>query len=259
MCATTSPSTFLGHGRSTPAEGQSLTFTDQAEMIAQFLDAMDIESVDLIASDSGTVIAQILAVRHPERVRSLVVTNRDVHDNWPPSAFEDFTVRVAAGELPDILQQFHDDHDAYGGPEGIGRAYQRPENVTDEEIDVYIEPLATIPGRSGALARFISAFDNRHTTALADRLAELRIPTLIIWGTGDIFFDPTGARCLADTLPEACEPVILDNGALLLPSERFREVNTSIGVFGMVSSRRYAGDDASHSRDRFWMQSRSAS
>lgn len=222
---------LLGHGHSTPAQWQGLTFTNQAEMIAQFLDAIGIDVVDLVASDSGTGIAQIFAVNHPDRVRSLVVTNGDVHDNWPPAAFQGFTDRVAAGELPSIIQQFHADHDAYRGPDGIGGAYQHPESVTDEEINAYIEPLATVPGQVDALAQFINAFDNRHTTVLVDRLAELRIPALIIWGTGDIFFDLTGARWLAETLPEAREPVILDGGALLLPSERFEEVNTAIGVF----------------------------
>lgn len=224
---------LLGHGRSVPAQGQGLTFTDQAEMITQFLDAMGIDAVDLVASDSGTGIAQIFAVHHPERVRSLVVTNGDVHDNWPPAAFQGFTDRVAAGELPAIIQQFHGDHDAYRGPDGIGGAYQHPENVTDEEVEAYIEPLATVPGQAGALAQFINAFDNRHTTVLAEKLAELRIPALIIWGTGDIFFDLTGAHWLAGTLPEARQPVILEEGALLLPSERASEVNAAINTFWM--------------------------
>lgn len=222
---------LLGHGHSIPAKGQGLTFTDQAEMITQFLDAMGIDAVDLVASDSGTGIAQIFAVNHPERVRSLVVTNGDVHDNWPPAAFKDFTDRVAAGELPEIITQFHHDHDIYRGPDGIGNAYQHPEKATDEEIDAYIGPLATVPGQAEALAQFINDFDNRHTTVLADALKELRIPTLIVWGTGDIFFDITGARWLADTLPESRGPIILDGGALLLPCERFEEVNAAIEAF----------------------------
>lgn len=219
---------LLGHGYSTPAPGQGMTFTDQAEMIVGFLDALDIDTVDLVASDSGAGIAQILAVHHPERVRSLVLTNGDVHDNWPPTAFRGFTDRVATGELPTIIEQFHADHDTYRGPDG---AYQHPEQVSDEEIDAFITPLATVPGQTDALARFITAFDNRHTTVLAEQLPELEIPTLIVWGTGDIFFDLTGAQWLAETLPNAHSPVIIEGGALLLPSERADEVTAAITRF----------------------------
>lgn len=222
---------LLGHGHSRPSRGQGLTFTDQAAMIAQFLDAMNIADVDLVASDSGTGIAQIFAVKHPERVRSLVVTNGDVHDNWPPAAFKGFTDQVAAGQLPAIIEDFNTNHDSYRGPDGIGGAYQHPDQVTDEEIDAYITPLATLPGQVDALAEFINAFNSDQTTVLAEALTRLNVPTLIIWGTGDIFFDLTGARWLASTLPEAREPVILEDGALLLASERADEVNAAISAF----------------------------
>ncbi len=99
--------------------------------------------------------------------------------------------------------------------------------------EAYIDPLASVPGQIEALAAFINAFDNRQTTVLADDLRELRVPTLIVWGTGDIFFDLTGARWLADTVPGAREPVILDGGALLLPSERAHEVTAAISGFWM--------------------------
>jgi pimeloyl-ACP methyl ester carboxylesterase len=73
----------------------------------QFLDELGIETVDLVANDSGVGIAQIFTVNQPHRVRSLVLTNGDVHDNWPPADFAGFTDRVKAGELPQIIQRFH--------------------------------------------------------------------------------------------------------------------------------------------------------
>jgi pimeloyl-ACP methyl ester carboxylesterase len=91
---------LLGHGYSRARPGQGVTFEDQAEAIAGFLDVLGIGTVDLVANDSGTGIAQIFAVRHPGRLRSLVLTNGDVHDNWPPADFAGFTDRVKAGELP---------------------------------------------------------------------------------------------------------------------------------------------------------------
>lgn len=222
---------LLGHGYSVPAPGQGLTFTDQAEAIDQFLIELGIGQVDLVASDSGTGIAQIFAATHPDKVRSLVVTNGDVNDNWPPTEFAGFTERVADGDLPAIIQEFHDNPDSYRSPAGIGGAYQSPEEVTDEEVAAYIDPYIQNPAQVDALAGFINSFDNVHTTRIADKLATLETPAKIIWGTGDIFFDLTGARWLHDTLPNAYEITVLEGGALLLPSERADEVNTAIADF----------------------------
>src|SRR5262245_20541153 len=67
------------------APSQPVSFTAQAAMLAQFLDALAIDKVDLVANDSGGAIAQIFAVRNPHRLRTLTLTNCDAHDNWPPA------------------------------------------------------------------------------------------------------------------------------------------------------------------------------
>ena len=59
----------------------------------------EIDQVDLVGNDSGGGIAQIFAALHPSRVRSLTLTDCDVHDNWPPEAFKPFLAMAAAGGL----------------------------------------------------------------------------------------------------------------------------------------------------------------
>ncbi len=53
-------------------------------MIAEVIDALGIDTIDLVGNDSGGAIAQIFAAHYPQRLRSLVLTNCDVHDGWPP-------------------------------------------------------------------------------------------------------------------------------------------------------------------------------
>ena len=53
----------------------------------EVLDGIGIDQVDLVANDSGGAMAQIFAARHPERIRTMTLTNCDVHDGWPPPAF----------------------------------------------------------------------------------------------------------------------------------------------------------------------------
>ena len=38
------------------------------------------------------------------------------------------------------------------------------------------------------LDRFILGFDNGQTVRVESKLKDLQAPTLIVWGTGDIFF-----------------------------------------------------------------------
>jgi pimeloyl-ACP methyl ester carboxylesterase len=75
---------LMGLGFTEIAPAQDVSFTAQAQMIAEVLDVLGIDKVDLIANDSGGAIAQIFAAHQPDRLTSLVLTNCDVHDGWPP-------------------------------------------------------------------------------------------------------------------------------------------------------------------------------
>jgi pimeloyl-ACP methyl ester carboxylesterase len=81
---------LLAHGDTEIASDQQVSVTDNAKMLQEFLDALHIDQVDLVGNDSGGGIAQIFAASHPERVRSLTLTDCDAHDNWPPEAFKPF-------------------------------------------------------------------------------------------------------------------------------------------------------------------------
>ncbi len=56
-----------------------VSFVAQAAMLAQLLDALGVDRVDLIANDSGGAIAQIFAVHNPQRPRTLTLTSCDTH------------------------------------------------------------------------------------------------------------------------------------------------------------------------------------
>src|SRR5271168_3562438 len=88
---------LLAHGDTEVTPDQDLSVTANAKMLNQFLDALEIDCVDLVGNDSGGGIAQIFASLYPERLRSLTLTDCDAHDNWPPEAFKPFLAMAAAG------------------------------------------------------------------------------------------------------------------------------------------------------------------
>ena len=193
-------------------------------MLNEVLEALHIDQVDLIGNDSGGGIAQIFAAHNPGRVRSLTLTNCDAHDNWPPTAFGPFVEVVKAGGLRDTLNAMLADKAIFRSPGALGSAYERPETVTDEDIETYLRPLVGTDQRTRDLQRFVVAFD-KHTRQIESQLRALRAPTLIVWGTDDVYFPLKWAHWLAETIPGAKPPAELEGARIFFPEERAEAFN----------------------------------
>src|SRR5262249_14814552 len=131
---------LLAHGGTDIAPGQDVSVTANAKMLAEFLDAMKIDQVDLVGNDSGGGIAQIFAATNPKRVRTLTLTDCDVHDNWPPEAFKPFLAMAAGGGLRGTLEAMLADKNVYRSPQALAPAYEHPERVGDDAIETYLRP-----------------------------------------------------------------------------------------------------------------------
>src|SRR5579863_3655102 len=186
---------LMGLGYTEIAPAQDVSFKAQARMIAEVMDRLGIDRIDLVGNDSGGAIAQIFAVTYPERLRSLVLTNCDVHDGWPPPQVLPIIERARNGtlapifrplaEYPDRARERHE----RGESVPLFRSYAEPGVLTDEVIRLYLEPLLSSPQRIAAFERYWLAFDNAQTVAIEPALRRLAVPTLIVWGLQDIFFD----------------------------------------------------------------------
>jgi pimeloyl-ACP methyl ester carboxylesterase len=216
---------LLAHGDSEIAPDQDVSVTANAKMLREALDALQIEQVDVIGNDSGGGIAQIFAALHPDRVRSLTLTNCDTHDNWPPEAFKPFVDMVATGGLGKTLNAMLGDKSIYRSPNALGPAYERPATVTDQDIEIYLRPHVRTEQRTRDVERFVLAFDHKHTLAIEPQLRKLQAPTLIVWGTDDVYFPVKWAHWLAETIPGAKPPVELAGARIFFPEERAEAFN----------------------------------
>jgi pimeloyl-ACP methyl ester carboxylesterase len=227
---------LLAHGHTHATSGGDLSVTANAHMLREFLDALDIAQVDLVGNDSGGGIAQIFAALHPTRVRTLTLTDCDAHDNWPPEAFKPFVSMVAAGGLSDTLHAMLRDKNLFRSPQALGPAYERPEAVSDEAIQAYLAPLVSTSQRVRELERFIGAFDCSHTVAVANELRRLRVPTLIAWGTDDIYFDAKWAQWLAATIPGTRRRIDYPGARIFFPEERAQAFNADLKTHWLEAS-----------------------
>jgi methylisocitrate lyase len=161
-------------------------------------------------------------------VRSLTLTDCDTHDNWPPEAFKPFLAMAAGGGLRGTLDAMLSDKSIYRSAQALGPAYEHPERLSDDSIEHYLRPLVRTEQRTRDFERFLAAFDNKHTLAIEARLKTLKAPTLIVWGTDDVYFDVKWSRWLADTIPGTRRRVEFKGARIFFPEERWGEFDKEL-------------------------------
>lgn len=209
---------LLCHGATRERPDADVSFAGQAAALVELLDALDVGRVDLVANDSGGAIAQILAARHPDRIRTLALTNCDVHDGWPPPAFLPTVQAVLGGGLRGLLASMAADPATARAALGVGFAH--PERLSDDTLRGFLAPLLASDERVRSLERFFEAMDCAQTVAVEPLLRRLDAPTLVVWGTADVFFDVEWARWLRATIPGCRRLVELPDAKLFFPFER---------------------------------------
>ncbi|MEQ9506855.1 MAG: alpha/beta hydrolase [Hyphomonas sp.] len=223
---------LMAHGETAISADQDVTFTAQANMVLAFLDALGIETVDLVGSDSGGAIAQIVAVKAPGRINSLVLTNCDVHDNWPPAALEGIRASAPAGGLADSFAYIVANPEQMRTDQGLAHmVFENPHDISDDLTRIFLEPLTRTLERRAAFNRYVAPQDTAQLSRIEPDLRRLQAPCLILWATDDIFFGLDWAYWLQDTLPNARPVVEFDGAMLFFPFERPARVNAEIQSF----------------------------
>ena len=184
-----------GIGASAPREG-SFTIANLADDAAGVLDALEIEQAHVLGISMGGMVAQELAIAHPERIRTLALGC-----TYPGGAGSKLTDQAVVQRL---LAGF-----ATGDPEQILRA----------SFEVNVSPaFAAGAGeweRFLAMARDVPApipvvFEQLRATAAHDasaraggRLHPITAPTLVIRGDRDEMLDVLNGELIARVIPGA--------------------------------------------------------
>src|ERR1700760_3766722 len=81
------PDLPLGAHRVPMPADADLTPPGVARLIAEFLDALDLTDVTLVANDTGGALTQILMANHPDRIGRVVLTPCDAFEEFFPEPF----------------------------------------------------------------------------------------------------------------------------------------------------------------------------
>jgi pimeloyl-ACP methyl ester carboxylesterase len=126
---------------------------------------------------------------------------------------------AAAGALaPSAVELFGDLRAA--AQLSFGSSYEHLDLIDTEIVRSYLEPCIGTLERARQFERLLVALDAGDLAAVTPQLRELTVPTLMVWGTGDTFFDVSWAYWLRDTIPGATRVVTVDDARLLFPEER---------------------------------------
>ncbi len=197
---------LLGFGASPrPGSFEGLWTGAQADAVAAALDAGGVRSAVVVGHDYGGPVAVTLADRRPDLVGALVLANTNIFPDTP------VTLPLSLVRLP--LLGWVAERLLFSAPSLAmlaGRLAVSPDvrlHANDRSEARSIRILF-----AGVLRQLADLY-----TPILEAAGRLAVPTLVLWGAGDPFFDVTQGRRTADVLGARFE--LLDGVGHLPPAE----------------------------------------
>jgi 3-oxoadipate enol-lactonase len=227
-----------GSGRSDRPAG-SFAVADMAGDVVAVLDAAGIRRAHIMGVSLGGMVAQEVAISHPERVDGLVLACTT--PGWPfayrmpPASVR--LIAATAGTTPETALRRHTEN----------ALSTRTVEEYPEVVNRLVELQGSRPADSGALSAQAAA-GARYAGGL--RQARIQARTLILHGGADTVVDPRNGKLLADRIPGAQLVTFPELGHLLFweDPDGFAAAVTSF-LLAQAEAGRTAGTDGSDSRD----------
>jgi pimeloyl-ACP methyl ester carboxylesterase len=190
---------YPGIGRSSPLRGRRTSFAALADDVARFMVAIGVPQADVLGWSMGGFVAQQLAIRHPERLRRMVLAGTnpggDLAVLGPPAAQEidSDPGRSDEAALRVLYPQTR-------GGQAEGRRFRRRlerSSETGEIPDDFRVPDATVRAQVEAEDPWLRSNANSRA------LRRVAIPTLATGGTLDPVTPPVNMRRVARLIPGA--------------------------------------------------------
>jgi len=132
---------FLGFGRSDkPVKKDDYSFTFHHDTLTGFIEALDLQHINLIVQDWGGLIGLTVASEMPERIARLVIMNTGLPDGTSrmPDAFHrwlEFSQRMSDMPIKRVIKA------------GLGKADQ----ISPEQLAAYEAPFPDVTYKAGAM------------------------------------------------------------------------------------------------------------
>lgn len=186
------------------------SLADMAGDVVAVLDAVGADCAHVLGTSLGGMIAQVLAVEHPERVQSLTLVSSttgeaDVGQPSPEALAALLRPAPTTTERAALVTADVE----------VRRVWATPQYFDEDELRTYFELTHERGVNPAGTARQMAALVG--APSRVDALAELSVPTLVVHGTADPLIAPSGGDRLAELIPDA-ELLLLEGMAHDLPS-----------------------------------------
>jgi pimeloyl-ACP methyl ester carboxylesterase len=179
-----------GHGESArPASGAPITAQLLAQVLGEFVAALDLEPAVYVGNSVGGFAAARLAIDRPDRVAGLVLVNS--------GGFIDHGVATRAGArilgTPALNRRIY--------PRLVYR-YMSPRGADDARIAAEVRQRAETAQGARTSAELFRSFTEPSYDLRAEA-GRIVAPTLLAWGMRDVVLPPSTARQTLSALPGA--------------------------------------------------------
>ncbi|MDA1091389.1 MAG: alpha/beta hydrolase [Proteobacteria bacterium] len=212
---------FLGHGYSDRRDFFDRSLLAQTAMILRFMDHLGLERAHFVGHDTGGGVSLIMAIHHPDRISRLILANVVAYDSWPIDDMIALGNPNWRSKTPQEVAGFL----ASGLPDGIHNKHR----LTPEFVQGIVAPYSDEEGKI-SMIRNASALNTNHTTMLAERHAQIKAPTLCLWGVHDPWQTIRDGERLAAEIPNA-RLVKVENASHWIPHDTPEIFAREVGRF----------------------------
>ncbi len=196
--------------------GGPFSIGDMAADTIALMDAVGFSKAHVLGYSMGGMIAQEMALNHPQKVMGLILVATDCG----------ISLRIKA--QPEATKLFSEMIRLGTNEAKIAAAHCLFAKQTFEKNPQVIQRYAEVSQRFPASQKMLAkqwAAVTQHDAC--ERLPHISSPTLTITGVEDVLIPPQNAAVLAERIPEA-QMISIDGGGHLLLIEQPRQFNTAV-------------------------------
>jgi pimeloyl-ACP methyl ester carboxylesterase len=222
------PDLPLGSHTAAMNANTDLTPLGLAQIVADFLAALDLHDVTLIGNDTGGAICQIVITEHPERITRLVLTNCDTLRNFLPPIVRPFQYGAHIPGFVFVVCQ------ALGIPliqHLVLRLLIKHTLPPAEVLRSFFEPSQKHADIRRDLAKVLKGISPRYTLTAARKFPDVQQPVLLAWATEDRwFFPPSDVQQLQALFP-SIQVIKIADSYTFIPEDQPQLLADAIATF----------------------------
>ena len=181
-----------GFGLTGPDKMDRYEVTDDIDFLKTLLAKLNIEQAHFVGNSLGGRIAWQYTIEYPEAVKTLTLMNALGYpqESWPPA------IQLAMSPGMETIMPLVSSRFIFS--QSLNDIYFNRELITEQTIDRYFE-LSLVAGNA-------EAFPKRVKAKLDDqwqKIDQVSVPTLILWGKEDQYFSAANAMRFATDIPDA--------------------------------------------------------